>query len=119
MKSGQFLASVSVAALALSLGAFAKDSNSGSFTVSDEVEVGSTQLKPGDYKAEWTGPANDVQVVITQHGKTIATTEGKLTTLQQPAHYSAVLTKQMNNNTLKLDEIEFNNRSEALQLGGE
>jgi hypothetical protein len=118
MKPAQFLASVSVAALALSLGAFAKDTNSGNFTVSDKVQVGSTQLKPGDYKAEWTGPANDVKVVITQHGKTVATTEGKLTTLQQPSRYSAVLTKQTNS-TLKLDEIEFNNRSEALQLGGE
>jgi hypothetical protein len=119
MKSAKFLALVSVAALALSLGAFAKDSNSGNFTVSDNVQVGSTQLTPGDYKAEWTGPSNDVKVVITQHGKTVATTEGKLTSLQQPARYSAVLTKQADNNTLKLDEIEFNNRSEALQLGGE
>lgn len=119
MKSGQFLASVSVAALALSVGAFARNTNSGNFTVSDKVEVGSTQLMPGNYKAEWTGPTNDVKVVITQHGKTIATTDGKITNLQQPAHYSAVLTKQTNNNTLRLDEIEFNNRSEALQLGGE
>lgn len=118
MKSAQFLASVSVAALALSLGAFAKDSNSGNFTVTDNVQVGSTQLAPGDYKAEWSGPANDVKVVITQHGKTVARTEGKLTTLQQPSRYSAVLTKQTNN-TLKLDEIEFNNRSEALQISGE
>jgi hypothetical protein len=119
MKSAQFIASVSVTALALSLGALAKDSNSGNFTVSDKVQIGSTQLAPGNYKAEWTGPANDVKVVITQHGKTVATAEGKLTTLQQPSRYSAVLTKQTNNNTLQLDEIEFNNRSEALQLGGE
>jgi hypothetical protein len=119
MKSAKFLASVAIAAFALSLGAFAKDNNSGNFTVSDSVQVGATELAPGDYKAEWTGPANDVKVAITQHGKTVATTEGKLTTLQQPARYSAVLTKQTNNNTLKLDEIEFNNRSEALQLNGE
>jgi hypothetical protein len=119
MKSARFLALVSVATLAFSFGAFAKDTHSGNFTVSDTVQVGSSQLAPGDYKAEWTGPANDVQVVITQHGKTVATTQGKITTLQQPARYSAVLTKQTNDNTLQLDQIEFNNRSEALQLGGE
>src|SRR5579872_624755 len=119
MKTAQFLASVGIAALALSVGAVSLKKKSGNFTVSDKVEVGSTQLDPGNYKAEWTGPANDVKVVITRRGKTVATTDGKITTLQQPAPYSAVLTKQTNNNTLKLDEIEFNNRSEALQLGGE
>ncbi len=118
MKSAKYLASIAIATLALSLGAFAKDSHSGNFTVSDKVQVGSTQLPPGDYKAEWTGPANDLKVVIMRHGKTVATTEGKIKDLQQPAPYSAVLTKQTGT-TLTLDEIEFNNRNEALQLGGE
>jgi hypothetical protein len=118
MKSAKYIASIAIATLALSLGAFAKDNHSGNFTVSDNVQVGSTQLAPGDYKAEWTGPDNNLQVVITRHGKTVATAEGKIVNLQQPAQYSAVLTKQTGT-TVKLDEIEFNNRSEALQLGGE
>jgi hypothetical protein len=118
MKSAKYIASIAIATLALSLGAVAKDNHSGNFTVSDKVQVGSTQLAPGDYKAEWTGPDNNLQVVITSHGKTVATTQGKILNLKQPAQYSAVLTKQ-NGTTLNLDEIEFNNRSQALQLGGE
>jgi hypothetical protein len=39
--------------------------------------------------------------------------------MQQRAPYDAVLTKKTDNNTLQLDEIEFNHRTEALQLGGE
>jgi hypothetical protein len=118
MKTAKYLASISIAALALSVGAFAKDNNAGSFTVTDKVQVGSTQLAPGDYKAEWTGPANDVKVVIMKHGKEVATTDGQIKSLHQPAPYSAVITKQAGT-TLTLHEIEFNNRSEALQLGGE
>lgn len=119
MKPAKYSALVAFAAIALSLCAFAKDGHSGDFTVSDKVQVGSTQLAPGDYKAEWTGPADNVKIVITQHGKTVATTEGKVTTLQQPSPYTAVLTKKSNDNTVMLDRIEFSHRSEVLQLGGE
>jgi hypothetical protein len=118
MKLAKYFSSIAIALLVLSLGAFAKDSNSGNFSVTDKVQVGSTELAPGDYKVEWSGPANDVQVVIMQHGKTVATTQGKVTNLQQPAPYNAVLTKQTNTG-LQLDQIEFNHRTEAVQLGGE
>jgi hypothetical protein len=119
MKFRQYFASIAIVTLALSLGAFAKDTHSGNFTLSDRVQVGATELAPGDYKADWTGPASDVKVVITQHGKTVATAEGKIRDMQQRAPYDAVLTKKTDNNTLQLDEIEFNHRTEALQLGGE
>ena len=75
--------------------------------------------RPGNYKAEWNGPANDVKVDIVQNGKTVATTEGKIKDLQQPAPYDAVMIKTLQNNTKALDEIDFNHRSEALVLEGE
>jgi len=74
---------------------------------------------PGNYKAEWNGPANDVKVDIVQNGKTVATTEGKIKDLQQPAPYDAVMIKTLQNNTKALDEIDFNHRSESLVLEGE
>jgi hypothetical protein len=129
MKFGQYFASLAIVALALSVGAFAKDSNSGHFRLSDAVQVGSTQLKPGNYKVEWNGPPNDVKVEIMQHGKTVATAQGKIQDLHQPAPYNAVVTRPANNdmnnmqannttnNMKKLSEIEFNNRSEALMIG--
>ena len=119
MKVVQYFASFTVIAVVLSVGAFAKDSHSGNFTLADTVQVGSTQLAPGNYKAEWDGPANDVKINIMRHGKTIATTEGQIKNLQQPAPYDAVAIKTLQNNTKALDEIEFNNRSEALVLAGE
>jgi len=119
MKVGQYFAVLAMMAFVLSAGAFAKDSHSGNFILSDTVQVGSTQLAPGAYKAEWNGPANDVKINIMQNGKTVATTEGKIQTLQQPAPYDAVTTRTTDNNTKQLDEIEFGRHSEALVLGGE
>ena len=119
MKLAQYFASFALLTFVLSVSAFAKDSHSGKFTLSDPVQVGSTQLAPGDYKAEWTGPANDVKIEILQNGKTVASTQGKIEDLQKPAPYDAVLTKTLDNNTKALDEIEFGNHTQALVLGGE
>jgi len=119
MKVVQYFAVFAMMALVLSAGAFAKDGHSGNFVLSDTVRVGSTQLAPGNYRAEWDGPANDVKINIVQNGKTVATTEGKIQTLQQPSPYDAVTTRTTENNTKQLDEIEFGKRSEALVLGGE
>src|SRR5580698_10283471 len=66
MKFGRYLASFAVLALLSSLSAFAKDIHSGKFTLSDAVQVGSTQLAPGNYKAEWNGPADNVKIEIIQ-----------------------------------------------------
>jgi hypothetical protein len=119
MKVVQYFASFVIVAVVLSVGAFAKDSHSGNFTLADTVQVGSMQLAPGNYKAEWNGPGNDVKVDIVQNGKTVATTEGKIKDLQQPAPYDAVMIKTLQNNTKALDEIDFNHRSESLVLEGE
>ena len=118
MKVGTSLASFAVLGLALSAGAFAKDAQSGKFTLSDAAKVGNTELKPGDYKAEWSGPADAVKIEISQNGKTVATVGGQIKNLSRPAPYDSVATKT-ENDTRTLDEIEFNHRTDALVLGGE
>jgi hypothetical protein len=97
---------------------FAKDNHSGNFTLSDPVRVGSTELAPGHYKAEWSGPADAVNIEIRQNGKTVTTVQGHIKNLQRPAPYDSVSTKTENNATT-LDEIEFDNRTDALVLAGE
>jgi hypothetical protein len=121
MKSSRHFASFAIAALVLStlvLSAtmFAKDSNSGTFTLSDTARIGSTNLAPGTYKAEWSGSANDVKINILDHGKTVATAEGQLQDLNHPAPYSAVTLKVLSDNSKAVDTIQFNNRSESLKL---
>jgi hypothetical protein len=119
MKLGTSLASCSVLALILSAGAFAKDNHSGKFTLSETARVGTTELKPGDYKAEWSGPANDLQISIIQNGQTVATTQGHLKNLETPAPYGAVSEHTLADQTKSVDEIDFNHSTEALIVGGE
>jgi hypothetical protein len=119
MKFVQLFASFAIVAVVLSVSAFAKDTHSGKFTLTDPVQVGSTQLAPGDYKVEWNGPASDVKVNIMQNGRSVATVDGRIQDLQKPAAYNAVHTKTLQNDTKALDEIEFGNRTEVLVLGGE
>lgn len=121
MKYAKYIGLLATMAFALSLAAFAKDANSGSFTLDGPAQVGTTQLAAGHYKAEWSGPANAVKIDIIQHGKTVATTDGRIKALQNPAPYDAVTVQAMANSSSQkaLHEIEFSHRNEALVLGGE
>jgi hypothetical protein len=119
VKVFNYFASFAIVTLVLSAGAFAKDNHSGNFTLFETARVGSTQLQAGNYKAEWTGTGDGVKIDILQNGKTVATSEGTIKNLQQPSPYDAVTTKTLDDNTKKVDEIDFNKKSEALVLAGE
>src|SRR5689334_18469150 len=116
MRFLKYLALTTVLALMFSVGAFAKDSHSGSFDLGQTARVGSAVLQPGHYKAEWNGPDSALRISIVQHGKTIATTEGKLKELPSKSANSAVEIRT--DKSQKLDEIDFANRTDALVLAG-
>jgi hypothetical protein len=118
MKFAQAVAAFAILTSVLSANSFAKDNHSGKFTLTDPVRVGSTELAPGRYQAEWSGPADAVKIEILQNGNTVATVAGQIKNLPRPAPYNSVATKTKND-TRTLDEIEFNNRTDALVLGGE
>jgi hypothetical protein len=120
MKALAHLAALAMLMLALTTVTFAKSNNKteGNFTIPNTVRVGSTDLRPGDYKATWTKEnGGAVKINILQHGKTVATVEGKLKDLQKPASFDAVILKTLDNNAKTIDEIDFNNRSQALVFG--
>jgi hypothetical protein len=105
-------------ALGLSTAAFAASKNQGNFTLNDPVRLGSTDLKAGQYKAEWTPQSgNAVKVDILKNGKVVASTTGTLKSLNQPSPYDAVVTKPLDSNIKTIDEIDFSNRKEALVIG--
>lgn len=110
------LASLAAFALVFSLGAFAKETNSGTFDIEQNAKIGRTLLKPGHYKAEWSGPNNALNVTIIDHGKTVATTKGYLKELPTKSPYDAV--EFRSDKSQQVDEIDFNNRTEALILAG-
>lgn len=116
MKSVKFLFLLAGVALLLPLSAMAKDNgNEGKFTISEPVQVGSTQLKPGDYKVQWDGTGDAVQVKILQGKKTVATSSGKIINRDQPAPYNSVVLKNTSG-ARTINEIDFGSRKEALVL---
>jgi len=116
MKSLRYLVSFTVLMMMLSLGAMAKDKDSGTFDLSAPARVGSTELAPGHYKIEWSGTANDVKVSVLQVGKQVATADGKIKNLPERSRYTSVTLKTLGDNTQAVEEIQFNNRTEALEL---
>ena len=120
MRLMKYLALSSALVLALSFAAFAKDkdSNSGKFDLTQQARVGSTVLQPGHYEAEWNGSGQAVHVSILSHGKTVATSEGQIKQLPDAAPYSAVTVRTLNDQSKRIDEIDFHNRKDALVLSG-
>jgi hypothetical protein len=70
MKHLKYLAILSTFALLSSLGALARDNRKHTVRFQDSVEVGSTQLKVGDYKVKWQGTGPAVHLTFLQHGST-------------------------------------------------
>ena len=62
----------------LSAPAFGKNTKPQTVIIPQNVQVGSTQLSAGTYKLAWTDSAgSDVQVTLTQAGKTVLTFAAK------------------------------------------
>lgn len=114
----RLLALCAALALFLSVPVFAKANHkdAGSFNLTQRARVGSTVLAPGHYKAEWIGPNGDVQVSIVQNGKVVATTRGQVKELPEPSPYNAVTVKNADDHSRRIEEIDFNNRRDALVL---
>ncbi|SRR6266436_5317310 len=112
MKFVKYPAVLALVAFGLSLGAFAKDRNEAKFTLSEPALVGSTQLKPGDYKVTWDGTGSDVQVKVLQGKNVVATTSAKL--VDKSTGTDAVTLGPGSGNVKSLDELDFANRKQAL-----
>lgn len=96
---------------------FARNKDRGSMRLLEPAQVGSTQLAPGNYKVEWHNAGSKLQVQFEQNNKIVATATGRLKQLQHPSHYDDVVLKPARNgNTKTIDEIDFSNRIEALQI---
>ena len=109
----QYLAILSTLALLSPLGAFARD-NSHSVDIFDAVQIGGTQLKPGNYKVEWQGEGPAVQVSFQHNGKTVLTVPATLKTNDADVTRDALMTEATSADTSTLKEIDFGHQKQAL-----
>lgn len=113
MRHVRSIALLSTLALLCSLSAFARDKNQHSVTIPDAVQIGGTQLQPGNYKVEWQGTAPNVQVTFLQNGKTVATAPGTLKTNDSRVSQDSIVTGSASSSKT-LDEIDFSHGKESL-----
>ena len=117
MKAVRWIAMLALVASGLTLTAFAKDKNEAKFTLSDAAVLGSTQLKAGDYKAQWDGTGPDVQVKIMKGKEVVASAPAKLIDKKNASGANAV-TFGTGNGVRSLNEVDFNSGKQSLVFSG-
>ena len=111
MKHLRYLALLSILAVLSPLSLFARDRNQHSVDIPATVQVGDTQLKPGNYKVEWQGTGPDVQVTFLRDGKAVATVPATLKTNDDQVTQDDIVTNSENKT---LSEIHFRRDKAAL-----
>ncbi len=117
MNGIKYIAMTAALALLTPLSLFAADKTTRSVTIGDPVTIGTTQLKPGNYKLEWEGNGPAVTVNFMRNGKTIATAPAHLQTNDSNVKQNDVIMDRTNANNEKLKEIDFSHNKEALTFG--
>ena len=110
----KYTALLSMLALLSTVSALAGDKNQHSVEISESVQVGNTQLKPGSYKVEWEGNGPEIQVAFVRDGKTVATVPGTLKTNDSQVTQDDIVTDTTSANTKTLKEIDFGRDKESL-----
>jgi hypothetical protein len=115
MKTSYFTAVLSLTCL-LGFGgsAYAARGNARSVEIFDVVQIGTTELKPGNYKVEWQGTGPVVEVSFRWDGKTVATVAGTLKANDDQVTQDAIQTEATGTGTSTLKEIDFGHQKEAL-----
>ena len=100
-----------VALFALAVPVWAR-TDSADLTVVQPTTVGTTQLKPGNYKLEVSPNATQLKIVDTDSGKTVAEGPGHWFQLQKKPNTTEVVT---NNN--QVVEVDFGGKTDAIKVG--
>jgi hypothetical protein len=118
---GKYIAIVAVLASSLSLNAFAKDKNETHVWFSERVQIGSNEVKPGDYKLRWDGNGPDVKVQVVKDKDVVATVPAKLLANESTRNGNAVtgdaVTISGNGDIKQLDRVDFARGRQSLVFG--
>jgi hypothetical protein len=102
----------------VSAGAFA-EANKGSMFLGQTTNVAGKQLPGGNYKLQWEGSGDQVELKIFQGKNVVASMPATVLKLDQPfGSDSSVVTKN-DDGSMSLSEIRFSGKKFALQVSGE
>lgn len=94
--------------------ALARATNKRSVDILDPVQIGATQLKPGNYTLEWQEAGPAAQVRFMRRGKTVATAPATLKSNDSQVKQDDVIFQTTSSNQKQLREIDFQHRKESL-----
>jgi len=103
MKASKF-ALGTIALVLLSVSGWASDKMKANIQIYNTVNVGSTQLAPGEYQLTWTGSGTSAEATISQGKKVIATLPAQVTQVRSGYSGPALQTDSVSN-TLKGVEL--------------
>ena len=106
--------------LLLATSAFAANKqNKGSIELDQPATIGGHQLTPGEYKLIWDGTGPKVDLMISSHGKLVATVPARLVELSRPEPTNAYAAHTNADGSRSLTEIDFGGKKYALAFGDE
>jgi hypothetical protein len=115
MKSHKYTAVFLLAACLLPASAFAKDKSDTKFSLLHKSQIGATELTPGDYKLQWKGTGDNVQVKVLQDGKVVATAPAKLVENAKPVEKTRV-TYRTAGDKVTVEEIDLSHSAQSLVI---
>jgi hypothetical protein len=102
----------------LGASAFAARINKGSLHLEDRVTVAGKQLTPGDYKVEWNGTGQNVDLRIVNGRDTVVSVPARVVPESASTNSSGYATRQDADGSQELTQIFFGGRKYQLDLAG-
>ena len=117
MKSGKYFVLAFAVAALLVVMAQAAETNQGTITLSAVSQLGSQQIKPGEYTVVWEGSGPSVPVKIMRGKKVVATGTANLVQQKTPSGKDEVHLTVQDNGVRKVEEMDFAKRGVVLVFG--
>ena len=108
IRKKSYLAAIAMFGLSLPLWA---RTNSVPLEVDHTLTIGGQQLKPGDYSLKANDGDNQLRIVRSDNGKTVATVPVQWIDLSQKARQSEVLIKED-----RIVQIDFDGKTKAIEI---
>jgi hypothetical protein len=108
IRTKSYLAAIAMFGLSLPLWA---RTNSVPLQVDHTLAIGNQQLKPGDYSLKANDGDNQLRIVRSDDGKTVATVPVQWIDLSQKARQSEVLMKED-----RIVQIDFDGKTKAVEI---
>lgn len=117
MKGSRNLVTLLGASLLLASSAFAASTGKGTLHLYESVEVQGKQLPAGEYKVEWNGEGDKVELNINRGKKTVASVPAQVVSVSEKNSSDGYAANKSDDGKNALTEIFFGGKNYQIRLG--